>query len=183
MPRHPPCTLSSLTTITDHRHDPLGKGHAVRTAGNGSDQSITRSLPHTRGRYSLARGRDHASFAKKVLDDPRPKRKRPCLHRRPKPTAENQMPGVADLARPARHGGYRATRPPKPSVEPLFTCQRTFDTDQKSSRKRPDRFEAGQALIVNSRKAVHEGCPSRSPFRARGRADKYVRVRTRTDSK
>ena len=27
---------------------------------------------------------------------------------------------------------------------------------RRSSRKRPDRFEAGQALIVNSRKAVHE---------------------------
>src|SRR6476659_5762274 len=39
MPRHPPCTLSSLTTVTDHRHGPLGKGRAVRTAGNGSAQS------------------------------------------------------------------------------------------------------------------------------------------------
>src|SRR3954463_5509205 len=76
MPRHPPCTLSSLTTITDHRPRPLGKAAAVRTAGKGSDQSITGSLPC--GRYSLA----HTlvpRLAKKVLDDPRPKRKRPCL--------------------------------------------------------------------------------------------------------
>jgi hypothetical protein len=77
---------------------------------------------------------------------------------------ENQMPGVADLARPNATGGYPSVRPPKPSVEPLFTCQRTFDADQRSSRKRPDRFEAGQALIVNSRKAVRESRPSRSPL-------------------
>jgi hypothetical protein len=45
-----------LTTFTDHRHTPLGKTRAVRTAGKGSDQSITRSLA-ARGRYSLARER------------------------------------------------------------------------------------------------------------------------------
>jgi hypothetical protein len=58
MPRHPPCTLSSLTTVTDHRPASLGKTRAVRTAGNGSDQSITRSAAAARdrpGRYSLAR--------------------------------------------------------------------------------------------------------------------------------
>ena len=40
MPRHPPCTLSSLTTVTDHRPPPLGKATDVRTAGNGSDHLI-----------------------------------------------------------------------------------------------------------------------------------------------
>ena len=40
MPRHPPCTLSSLTTFTDHRPPPLGKAANVRTIGKGSDHLI-----------------------------------------------------------------------------------------------------------------------------------------------
>ncbi len=35
MPRHPPSTLSSLTTFTDHRPTPLGMMPDVRTVGNG----------------------------------------------------------------------------------------------------------------------------------------------------
>jgi len=56
MPRHPPYTLSSLTTFIDHRHDPLGEELALEKvssgrAGNGTNQSTT------------------GHFAKKVLDD------------------------------------------------------------------------------------------------------------------
>src|SRR3954466_3785673 len=72
MPRHPPCTLSSLTTVTDHRHRPLGKGGAVRTADNGSDQSRSRgpSPPRPRALFISPRTKAlRASFAKKVLDD------------------------------------------------------------------------------------------------------------------
>ena len=42
MPRHPPYTLSSLTTFIDHRHDPPGEELALRrifsrAAENGTD--------------------------------------------------------------------------------------------------------------------------------------------------
>ena len=109
MPRHPPCTLSSLTTVTDHRHDPLGKGHAVRTAGNGSDQS---------------RSRGHSRIARTLFispDDPlAPRSPKRCsttpgqngkdlVSTRQAETrrTENQMPGVADLARPDSRGDTR----------------------------------------------------------------------------
>jgi hypothetical protein len=74
MPRHPPCTLSSLTTVTDHRPTPLGKGPNVRTAGNGSDH-IDRQGHVT---YSC----DAPVSPKRCSTTPGPKRKRPCLHRR-----------------------------------------------------------------------------------------------------
>ena len=48
MPRHPPCTLSSLTTFIDHRHDPSGEELALGEvtsgrAGNGTNdqQKVT----------------------------------------------------------------------------------------------------------------------------------------------
>ena len=48
MPRHPPYTLSSLTTFIDHRHDPLGEELALERvtsgrAGNGTtdQQKVT----------------------------------------------------------------------------------------------------------------------------------------------
>ena len=102
MPRHPPCTLSSLTTFTDHRHGPLGKDHAVRTAGKGSDQSITGSLP-TR-RYSLARPLVPHS-PKRCSTTPGQNGKDLVSTRQAETRrTENQMPGVADLARPATAG-------------------------------------------------------------------------------
>src|SRR5215212_10207522 len=61
MPRHPPCTLSSLTTFIDHRHDPLGeelalKGISSGRAGNGTNNQ------------------QRVTFAKKVLDDSCPRK-------------------------------------------------------------------------------------------------------------
>jgi hypothetical protein len=96
-----------LTTFTDHRPTPLGKEPDVQTADNGSDQQL--DSPATRSptfATPTATERVNRSLAKKVLDDSRPKRKRPCLHREQELTAENQMPGVADLAKPAATGGY-----------------------------------------------------------------------------
>ncbi len=121
MPRHPPCTLSSLTTITDHRPTSLGKTPDVRTAGNGSDHDEIASAALW-GATAIVPSRQKGARrlpakTEKTLSPP-PGRNR---------TLENQMPGVADLAKPHRRGGYRDTRPPKPSVEPLFTCQRTSD--------------------------------------------------------
>ena len=55
MPRHPPCTLSSLTTFIDHRHDSSGEELTPGRisggrAGNGTDNR-------------------QRSIAEKVLDD------------------------------------------------------------------------------------------------------------------
>src|SRR3954452_1038175 len=137
MPRHPPCTLSSLTTVTDHRPRPLGKAAAVRTADNGSDQS--RSRGHSRARalfispHALVprspkrcsttpgqNGKDHVSTAGRS-----PRRKTKCRGSR--------------ILRGLPHGGIPADRPPKPSVEPLFTCQRTPDFSGPAKRGRVGR--------------------------------------------
>src|SRR5829696_10228647 len=70
MPRHPPDTLSSLTTFIDHRHDPSGEELALGRvtsgrAGNGTnDQQRV-----TCGNACFAGTRP---IAKKVLDDSHP---------------------------------------------------------------------------------------------------------------
>jgi hypothetical protein len=128
-----------LTTVTDHRRTPLGKARAVRTAGNGSDQiTIARSLAAHALFISvnapcLARqkgARRPPAKTEKTLSPP------PGLITR---RLENPMPGVADLARPHATGGYPPARPPKPSVEPLFTCQRTPDFSGPAERGRVGR--------------------------------------------
>jgi len=73
-----------LTTVTDHRPAPLGKGTDVRTAGDGSDHLID-GIARRAGALSVRRPPSPSRLAKKVLDDSRPKRKRPCLHRRQEP--------------------------------------------------------------------------------------------------
>ena len=70
MPRHPPDTLSSLTTFIDHRHDPLGEELALEgvtggRAGNGTnDQQL--------GHFGNACFAGTRPIAKKVLDDSHP---------------------------------------------------------------------------------------------------------------
>src|SRR5678815_4280745 len=76
MPRHPPCTLSSLTTFTDHRHEtgqhapipPAGGRATVRT----TDKPIRyRTIRDTTPHASTARTQPlTVALAKKVLDDP-----------------------------------------------------------------------------------------------------------------
>ena len=72
MPRHPPDTLSSLTTFIDHRHDPSGEELALGEvtsgrAGNGTnDQQKV-----TCGNACFAGTRP---IAKKVLDDSHPRK-------------------------------------------------------------------------------------------------------------
>ena len=78
MPRHPPCTLSSLTTVTDHRPAPLGKGTDVRTAGDGSDHLID-GIARRAGALSVRRPPSPSRLAKKVLDDSRPKTEKTLL--------------------------------------------------------------------------------------------------------
>jgi hypothetical protein len=104
MPRHPPCTLSSLTTVTDHRPPPLGKTTDVRTAGNGSDHLIsTRShAAYSCGlRPSRQKGarRLPAQNGKDLVSTAGRNRR-----------VENQTPGVADLARPHHAAGDTTTR-------------------------------------------------------------------------
>jgi hypothetical protein len=70
MPRHPPDTLSSLTTFIDHRHDPSGEELALGgitggRAGNGTnDQQL--------GHFGDACFAGTRPIAKKVLDDSHP---------------------------------------------------------------------------------------------------------------
>ena len=62
MPRHPPYTLSSLTTFIDHRHDPSGEELALQGISSGRAENGTNN-------------RQRVTFAKKVLDDSRPTEK------------------------------------------------------------------------------------------------------------
>ena len=135
MPRHPPCTLSSLTTFTDHRPTPLGKARNVQTAGNGSDQQLGRT-PHAtlavcRTREPVARqkgARRLPAKTEKTLSPP------PAGTGSGKPNA-----GSRGSCEACRHGGIPVRRPPKPSVEPLFTCQRTPDFSGPAERGRVSR--------------------------------------------
>jgi len=127
-----------LTTVTDHRHGSLGKNHAVRTAGNGSDQSRSRS-------HSAA----HALFIS--VDAPCSARQKGA--RRPPAKTEKTLsppPGPKPRRRKTKCRGSRILRglpprgiprrrPPKPSVEPLFTCQRTPDFSGPAERGRVGR--------------------------------------------
>ena len=61
MPRHPPCTLSSLTTFIDHRHDQPGEELTPRPISN--------------GRVGNGTDNRQRSIAEKVLDDSPPDRK------------------------------------------------------------------------------------------------------------
>ena len=105
MPRHPPCTLSSLTTVTDHRPPPLGKATDVRTAGNGSDHLIDKVT-----RRVLMRVRPSRQKGARRL----PAQNGKDLSRIPAGTGtENQTPGVADLARPLTRRGIPARQASK----------------------------------------------------------------------
>src|SRR5258708_6017013 len=106
MPRHPPCTLNSLTTVTDHRHASLGMTtrrtygrQRIRSFSPLRDSSKPPVLP-------LA---PTIPLAKKVLDDPPAKTEKtlPPTGRRKAAGRETKCQGVADLARPPHTGGYR----------------------------------------------------------------------------
>ena len=89
MPRHPPYTLSSLTTFIDHRHrrTPYGERCIAtltpsRLRGGKPDRytTIRQALQATHGRRAreVQRINNGSVFAKKVLDD--------CIHPTEKPT-------------------------------------------------------------------------------------------------
>ena len=127
MPRHPPCTLSSLTAVTDHRHtlrQGLPKGHTHEPAGNGSGLSKIADSP---ARPPFRGARSRYPLAKKVLDDSPAKTEKTLSPPPAGPAAGNQMPGRRSIhfTKPPPPGDNRPQRLPKPSVEPLFTCQRT----------------------------------------------------------
>jgi hypothetical protein len=115
-----------LTTVTDHRHRPLGKARAVHTADNGSDQFHVGFASGHRGAAAVTS--DYPTRQKGARRSSGTKRKRPCPRRRAGTCRrETKRQRIADSARPPPGGGYEmpGTRPPKPFVEPLFTCQRT----------------------------------------------------------
>src|SRR5690348_14461046 len=104
MPRHPPCTLNSLTTVTDHRHSRLGITSAVHTAGQrirSTSRGIRPAAPVLPERWC------YPTRQKGARRPPDRKRKRPC----PPPTAqerdrwETKRREVADSARPPPGGG------------------------------------------------------------------------------
>ncbi len=101
MPRHPPCTLKSLTTFIDHRHKrPRGKlPRSVRRACGTTGPRARRKTP------ARAEPITDQRSPKKVLDDTRPDR--PTFKAGPqtgktKPVGErgslpNHMAGVAEV--------------------------------------------------------------------------------------
>ncbi len=99
MPRHPPCTLSSLTTFIDHRHTP-GLARHVRTIDNGSDRQ------------------------KRCSTTLRPKRKRPGAKGR-NPRLRNTSRRIAVSVEIAGRGIRIARRISQNLLLNLvFTCQR-----------------------------------------------------------
>ena len=141
MPRHPPCTLSSLTTFTDPRHERRAKvpRPVPRAGGRRYERPTTRS---DTGQSPVHHATDVA-LAKKVLDDLLAKTEDQC-----KPT-----PGDRSFYRGRRHRGSVRDLS-KPSVEPLFTCQRTPDfsgpaergRDSRQTKMPADSFELGLVL-------------------------------------
>ena len=109
MPRHPPCTLSSLTTFTDHRPSP-GRGEAYGQRRHRSDQPRRHRWPARRSRTSPVRRQRHdvrILSPKKVLDDPRPRRKDQWPAMTAEVSADNRTtsPESSVLSRPAHAGG------------------------------------------------------------------------------
>jgi hypothetical protein len=96
-----------LTTVTDHRPAPLGKARDVRTAGKGSDHSIDGIARRARALSVRGPPRLVPSRQKGARRLPAKTEKTSVSAAGRNRRAENQMPGVADLARPAPHGGYR----------------------------------------------------------------------------
>ena len=92
MPRHPPCTLSSLTTFIDHRHRPRAWPTTSRTSGLRSDhpqasagtsvRTSTRDTPIASSRSTRPTGRHRSSSPKRCSTTRPAKTKRPS--RRPR---------------------------------------------------------------------------------------------------
>jgi hypothetical protein len=145
MPRHPPCTLSSLTTFTDHR--PARAWRAVQRPAIGQIKDNKR---HGDGPASCRPGR--ALVAKKVLDDPPDKTKRPC--RVPAglgPTHAKLNTGGSQFSVGAAvRRGSAQTAPQNLLLNLVFTCQRTTDCSVPAERGRDSRPKTGRRTRSSS---------------------------------
>ena len=118
MPRHPPYTLKSLTTFTDHRHEPLPRRPLVRTGGEEEfRQGVARRTrqPHQGG--AAARSATDQHSPKKVLDDARPTEKTKSTHR-VGDTTRKAGAGIAEDHPVNLAAKRRPCSPEEPSVEP-----------------------------------------------------------------
>jgi hypothetical protein len=113
MPRHPPCTLSSLTTFIDHRPPPGqggGRTNDRRRVRSIIDGLLTCSSPHPiTGTARYREGRlAPVSYAKKVLDDlPAKTEKTVACRGGFKPAARRNTSRKIAVYRGLPAGGYR----------------------------------------------------------------------------
>jgi len=125
-----------LTTVTDHRPAPLGKGTDVRTAGDGSDHLID-GIARRAGALSVRRPPSPSRLAKKVLDDSRPKTEKTCpdtgRNRYRKPNA-----GSRGSCEASRHGGIPARQASK------TFCWTSIHLSKNAWFLRPRRTRASQ---------------------------------------
>jgi hypothetical protein len=151
MPRHPPCTLRSLTTVTDPR--PVSGQETGRTtpAGNGSDQSHSRggtrpqppappaSLPYGPATRSEG-GVNHAHRS----------RQKGARRSPPAKTEDHANASRGDrslFCRGARLGGYRRTHLSINLLLNLYSLVKEHRSG-KPPRNEHDRLEADHARIV-----------------------------------
>lgn len=151
MPRHPPCTLSSLTTFIDHRPCPGGASPYERPT---TDQINPDGLSNRLA--SMA----EATPARRPTSDNRQKGARRSSGQDRKdqgrvggfrPTPPKYKPENRSLSRPARRG-IPTPGLSKPFVEPLFTCQRAPDFSGPPN--------AGETIVQLSRRQTHSNSAS-----------------------
>ena len=140
MPRHSPCTLSSLTTFIDHRH---GSSPEPRMYMRGSENAPPSGGWDARPAHASDNG---SSIAKKVLDDP-------CLHRDSR--GDNKFPGqLTASARIAKSISStlnlaihlsKSTR--NSGLTPVATPRRTRVREPSSATMRSFEFGGRQSLL------------------------------------
>ena len=162
MPRHPPCTLSSLTTFTDHRHESKSEariqksevktlptaGHDVRPrpsrgrAGDGTNDRQTDQIQDdprhdpAHANYSTRTQPLTVALAKKVLDDPLAK-----TEDQTKPNARRSQ----FLSRPPHGGSVRVTS--QNLLLNLYSLVKELRSGKPLRYKRRRRFEAGDGVF------------------------------------
>ena len=145
MPRHPPCTLSSLTTFIDHRPYPGRVSPYERPIMgqiNIRDGLLTCSSPPLlRGYCPLrSKGDSRPSIRQKGARRSSGQDRKDQGARGGFKSANTKIQaGRSQSIETCHAGGYQHAGLSKPFVEPLFTCQRTPDCSGPAKRGRDSR--------------------------------------------
>src|SRR5258706_9465053 len=138
MPRHPPCTLNSLTTFIDHRLHP-GRMNTYERPTMGQIISDGLLLAHVRPAATTIKSdrirRSRPSYRQKgARRSSGQDRKDQGIHGGFKSMNTQIQAGRSQSIETCHTGGYQYAGLSKPFVEPLFTCQRTPDCSGPAKR-------------------------------------------------